>query len=103
MKIYNLPCFVIICFQGGEEPVILLYVPGILGHYGYTIDRMLDFLACGMGGIYGIVTNVYATFIFPFIVFATFLETAGAGKAINEISLALAGGTRGGPARRDRS
>ncbi len=75
------------------------YVPGIMGHYGFTIDRMLDFLACGMGGIYGIVTNVYATFIFPFIIFATFLETAGAGKAINEISLALAGGTRGGPAK----
>jgi TRAP transporter 4TM/12TM fusion protein len=75
------------------------YVPGILGHYGYTIDRMIDFLACGMGGIYGIVTNVYATFIFPFIIFATFLETAGAGTAINEISLALAGGTRGGPAK----
>lgn len=75
------------------------YIPGIMGHYGFTIDRMLDFMACGMGGIYGIVTSVYATFIFPFIIFATFLEFAGAGKAINEISLALAGGTRGGPAK----
>ena len=75
------------------------YVPGIMGHYGYTFERMIDFLSCGMGGIYGIVANVYATFIFPFIIFATFLEVAGAGKAINKISLALAGGTRGGPAK----
>ena len=75
------------------------YVPGIMGHYGFTIDRIIDFLACGMGGIYGIVTNVYATFIFPFVIFATFLETAGGGTAISEISLALAGGTRGGPAK----
>ncbi len=75
------------------------YVPGIMGHYGFTIDRIIDFLACGMGGIYGIVTSVYATFIFPFVIFATFLQTAGAGTAISEISLALAGGTRGGPAK----
>ena len=52
-----------------------------------------------MGGIYGIVTNTYATFIFPFVIFATFLQAAGAGPAISEISLALAGGTRGGPAK----
>jgi TRAP transporter 4TM/12TM fusion protein len=75
------------------------YVPGILGHYGYTIPRMIEFLASSMGGIYGIVTNTYATFIFPFVIFATFLQAAGAGKAISEISLALAGGTRGGPAK----
>jgi len=75
------------------------YVPGILGHYGYTIPRIIEFLACSMGGIYGIVTNTYSTFIFPFVIFATFLQAAGAGPAISEISLALAGGTRGGPAK----
>lgn len=75
------------------------YVPGILGHYGYTVDRTVEFLACSMGGIYGIVTNTYATFIFPFIIFASILQAAGAGTAINQISLALAGGTRGGPAK----
>ncbi len=75
------------------------YVPGILGHYGYTYGRIVEFLACGMSGIYGIVTNTYATFIFPFVIFATFLQAAGAGKAISEIALALAGGTRGGPAK----
>ncbi len=75
------------------------YVPGILGHYGYTFGRTVEFLACGMSGIYGIVTNTYATFIFPFVIFATFLQSAGAGTAISEIALALAGGTRGGPAK----
>lgn len=75
------------------------YVPGILGHYGDSISHMIEYLSCGMGGIYGIVTNTYATFIFPFIIFAAFLQAAGAGDAINEIALAVAGGTRGGPAK----
>lgn len=75
------------------------YVPGILGHYGYKPGRIIEFLGVGMGGIYGIVTSTYATYIFPFIIFASFLQKAGAGLAIEEVSLALAGGTRGGPAK----
>ncbi|NIO11104.1 MAG: TRAP transporter large permease subunit, partial [Deltaproteobacteria bacterium] len=43
--------------------------------------------------------NTYATFVFPFIVFASFLQAAGAGDAIETLALAVAGGTRGGPAK----
>ncbi len=75
------------------------YVPGILAHYGYKWGRIFEFLGVSMGGIYGIVTNTYATFIFPFIVFASFLQSAGAGSAIEDFSRAVAGGTRGGPAK----
>ncbi len=75
------------------------YVPGILAHYGYKWGRIFEFLGVSMGGIYGIVTNTYATFIFPFIVFASFLQAAGAGSAIEDFSRAVAGGTRGGPAK----
>ncbi|MBU1205662.1 MAG: TRAP transporter fused permease subunit [Pseudomonadota bacterium] len=75
------------------------YVPGILGHYGYSITRIVEFLGVGMGGIYGIVTDTYATYIFPFIIFASFLQAAGAGPAIEQVSLSIAGGSRGGPAK----
>jgi len=75
------------------------YVPGMLGHYGFGTIRIVEFVAVSMGGIYGIVVNTYATFIFPFIIFASLLQAAGGGTAIEEISLALAGGTRGGPAK----
>lgn len=75
------------------------YVPGVLGHFGFGVQRIVEYTAVGMGGIYGIVTNTYATFIFPFIVFASFLQAAGGGAAIEEISRALAGSTRGGPAK----
>ena len=75
------------------------YVPGILGHYGFGIQRIVEYNAVSMGGIYGLVTNTYATFIFPFIVFASFLQAAGGGVAIEEIAKAVAGAARGGPAK----
>lgn len=75
------------------------YVPGMLGHYGFEFDRIFEFIGFSMEGIWGVVMNTYASYIFPFIVFASFLDAAGGGKAIEKISTALAGGARGGPAK----
>ena len=75
------------------------YVPGSLGHPGFSISNIVESIACDVGGIYGIVANTYATFVFPFIIFASFLKAAGAGDAIESLAIAIAGGTRGGPAK----
>lgn len=75
------------------------YTPGILAHKGFTLVRTIEFLACGTGSIYGVVTNTYATYVLPFIIFAAFLHTSGAGKAIQNLALAIAGRTAGGPAK----
>ncbi len=75
------------------------YVPGMLGHYGFGFERIFEFIGYSMEGIWGVVMNTYATYIFPFIIFASFLDSAGAGKAIERISTAIAGGARGGPAK----
>ncbi len=74
------------------------YVPGTLGHPGFSMVNIIESIACDAGGIYGIVANTYATFVFPFIIFASFLKAAGAGDAIEQIALAIAGSTKGGPA-----
>ncbi len=75
------------------------YVPGLLAHQGFLLKRTIEFLACGVNSIYGVVTDTYATHVFPFIVFAAFLQTSGAGKAIQNLSMAIAGGMAGGPAK----
>ena len=75
------------------------YVPGALGHPGFSISNIVESIACDVGGIYGIVANTYATFVFPFIIFASFLKAAGAGDAVESLAIAVAGGTRGGPAK----
>ncbi len=75
------------------------YVPGMLGHYGFGGVRIVEFTASGMSGIYGAVVNTFATYIFPFVIFAAFLQASGGGTAISNIATALAGGSRGGPAK----
>ena len=75
------------------------YVPGALGHPGFSLRNIIESIACDVGGIYGVVANTYATFVFPFIIFASFLKAAGAGEAIESIAMAIAGGSRGGPAK----
>jgi TRAP transporter 4TM/12TM fusion protein len=75
------------------------YVPGTMGHPGFSIVSIVESIACDVGGIYGIVANTYATFIFPFIIFASFLNASGVGDAIESLALAIAGGTTGGPAK----
>ena len=75
------------------------YVPGMLGHYGFGTSRIMEYIGVGMGGVWGVVVNTYATYIFPFIIFASFLQAAGGGEAIEKIATSVAGGSRGGPAK----
>jgi TRAP transporter 4TM/12TM fusion protein len=75
------------------------YLPGLLAHKGFILERTIEFLACGVNSIYGVVTDTYATHVFPFIIFAAFLQTSGAGKAIQNLAMAIAGGMAGGPAK----
>ena len=105
----------VLCFEMGRRviglilPVLALlfllyayfgrYVPGMLAHSGVPVNRIVEFLACGKGGILGIVDNTYATFIFPFIIFAAMLQEAGAGSAIKDFAVSIAGASRGGPAK----
>ena len=75
------------------------YIPGPLGHNGFTLKRILITQFWGTQGIFCIGIGVSATYIFLFIVFGAFLKHSGFSKFINDFSLALAGQTSGGPAK----
>ncbi|MBS3916681.1 MAG: TRAP transporter permease [Sulfuritalea sp.] len=75
------------------------YLPGVLGHRGYAFSQVVDQLAFGTEGIYGIPTLVSATFIFLFILFGSFLEHAGMINLFNSLALGTVGHTKGGPAK----
>ncbi|MGZ5714138.1 MAG: TRAP transporter permease [Caldimonas sp.] len=75
------------------------YLPGALAHRPYDYSQIVDQLAFGTEGIYGIPTLVSATYIFLFILFGAFLEHAGMIKLFNDLALGLVGHTRGGPAK----
>jgi TRAP transporter 4TM/12TM fusion protein len=61
--------------------------------------QIVDQLAFGTEGIYGIPTLVSATYIFLFILFGSFLEHAGMINLFNNLALGLVGHTKGGPAK----
>ncbi len=75
------------------------YLPAPLNHRGYDFSQVIDHMAYGTEGIYGIPVYVSATYIFLFILFGSFLERAGMIKLFTDVSLGLVGHARGGPAK----
>lgn len=75
------------------------YLPGMLGHRGYSVREILQFMYLTTEGLYGIAIGVSSTFIVLFIIFGAFLEKTGMGELFNSLALALAGGSAGGPAK----
>ncbi|WP_048649236.1 TRAP transporter permease [Nitratireductor soli] len=75
------------------------YLPAPLNHRGYDFAQVIDHMAYGTEGIYGIPVYVSATYIFLFILFGSFLERAGMIRLFTDVSLGLVGHARGGAAK----
>ena len=75
------------------------FIPGKLGHNGFTLKRVLSTQFWGTQGLLGTGIGVSATYIFLFVVFGAFLKYSGFSKFINDFSLTLVGQTPGGPAK----
>jgi TRAP transporter 4TM/12TM fusion protein len=83
----------------GELPWLGEWLPGILSHRGYNLDRVLGQLYLGQEGLFGLPIGVAATFIFVFVLFGAFLEVTGAGRFFIDLAYAATGRQRGGPAK----
>ncbi len=75
------------------------YVPGILGHRGYNLSRIISQMYCCLEGIYGIPLGVMATMVYLFVLFGAFLEKTGASEFFIDLAYALTGKYAGGPAK----
>src|SRR3989304_8947108 len=60
------------------------YLPYIIGHRGFTLRRVVEDVYLTSDGIFGIMAEVLASFIIPFVAFGAFLERAGAAGAFVE-------------------
>ncbi len=76
-----------------------VFIPGYLGHNGFTLKRILITQFWGTQGILGTGAGVSATYIFLFVVFGAFLKHSGFSEFINNLSLSLVGRSPGGPAK----
>ena len=75
------------------------FLPGYLGHNGFTLKRVLITQFWGTQGVLGTGIGVSATYIFLFVLFGAYLKYSGFSKFINDFSLTLVGQTPGGPAK----
>ncbi len=73
--------------------------PGIFRHRGYTWHRIVTYLTTDVYGIYGTSIKVAATYIVLFIIFGEVMNKCGMGQFFNDIANAIAGHTKGGPAK----
>lgn len=73
-------------------------LPGILGHRGYNIWRVIATIFSDQG-IYGTPIGVSATNVFLFLMFGAFLSTSGASDIFQELAIAMTKSSRGGPAK----
>jgi TRAP transporter 4TM/12TM fusion protein len=75
------------------------YLPFIIGHRGFTARRIIEYVYLTSDGIFGVMADVVASFIIPFVVFGAFMEVAGVAKFFVDLSLAALGRIVGGPAQ----
>ena len=86
--------FVFVAYQffGGN-------LPGLLSHNAADFTEFIDIQFLTIEGVFGVPTGVSVRLVFYFILFAAVFETFGGGKMIIDLSLALTGARKGGPAK----
>ncbi|RGY99903.1 TRAP transporter permease [Clostridium sp. AM58-1XD] len=75
------------------------YIPGRLGHKGFSGPRIVSHLALGTEGILGSPVGASATFVIVFVIMAALLDHSGTGDFFINSALACTGKRRGGPAK----
>ncbi len=72
-------------------------MPGVLYYPGYDAETVMEFLMASTEGMFGLITNVFATFIVIFVILGAFLEKTGLGAVIINSAYRLTGAKTGGP------
>ena len=75
------------------------YAPDIISHRGASLNRAVDHLWLTTEGVFGIAAGVSTSIIFLFVLFGALLQRAGSGNYLIQLSFALLGHLRGGPAK----
>lgn len=74
------------------------YFPDALAHGGFPFNEVIAYLY-STDGIYGTIANVFATYVFLFIVFGAILQMTKVGDVFIDIAFSLVGRFRGGAAK----
>ena len=75
------------------------WMPELIIHKGYSVERIATTLSLTTEGIFGLPLGVASTFVFIFILFGAFLDKTGAGSFFINLSYSITGRFSGGPAK----
>jgi TRAP transporter 4TM/12TM fusion protein len=75
------------------------WMPEVIQHKGASLTKFLQHQWLTTEGVFGVALGVSTSFVFLFVLFGALLEKAGAGNYMMQISFALLGHLRGGPAK----
>jgi len=75
------------------------HLPEVLAHKGASLGRMLSHQWLTTEGVFGVALGVSVGYIFIFVLFGSLLDKAGAGNYMMQVSFAMLGHLRGGPAK----
>ncbi len=74
-------------------------MPDVIAHKGASASRVISHMWLVTEGVYGIALGVSVSYIFVYVLFGALLDRAGAGNYMMQLSFALLGHLRGGPAK----
>jgi len=75
------------------------HLPDVLAHKGASLGRLLSHQWLTTEGVFGVALGVSVGYIFIFVLFGSLLDKAGAGNYMMQVSFAMLGHLRGGPAK----
>jgi TRAP transporter 4TM/12TM fusion protein len=73
------------------------YFPLGLGHSGFSLSRIAENIFLTNEGVFGSLTNIFASYVLIFIILGSFMEASGCGKVFVDLAYALLGKRTGGP------
>ncbi len=74
-------------------------LPAAFATKAYSLEELIRFQMFSSNGVFGSALGIASTTVFVFVLFGAFLEVSGAGKFFIDMAFAIAGKTRGGPAK----
>ena len=74
-------------------------MPGVFAWRGVSLPRYISQIVLSTEGIFGIPLDVSARIVYLFVLFGSLLDQSGAGHFFNDLSIALLGKYKGGPAK----
>lgn len=74
------------------------YLPGMLYHRGYSVERFFTYIY-GLNGVFSVPLAISSKYIILFIIFGAFLQVSGVGRYFVKWAFAVSGHARGGPAK----